>query len=133
MCTQNPHQQLDYTDNTVAVRPLWWPYWIQTRSKLHETLSIEFLDLENIGFDTKFVVLASQHQPQQAFLPRAAMLAAILNFSNCSRVRTPHPPGYVNLDPLDTESAEKKTISHEAGFSPRASRLIWGIYARPAL
>ena len=34
-------------------------------------------------------------------------------------MRTPHPPGYVSLDPLDTKSAEKKTLSIEAGLSDK--------------
>ena len=44
----------------------------------------------------------------------AAILAAILDFSNCPRVRRPHPPGNNNMDLTDIESEEKKTLSNKS-------------------
>ena len=37
-------------------------------------------------------------------------VVAILNISNCSRVATCHPPGFVHLDPIDEIKKEKNFI-----------------------
>jgi hypothetical protein len=52
----------------------------------------------------------------------AAILAAILDFLNCPRVRRPHPPGNNNMDPTDIESEEKKTLSHGSRVTPLGSQ-----------
>ena len=51
-----------------------------------------------------------------------AILAAILDFSNCPRVRRPHPPGNNNMDLTDIESEEKKTLSNGSRVTPLGSR-----------
>ena len=50
-------------------------------------------------------------------------MAAILDISKRSRVRGPHPPGNLCLDPMFIESGEKKTLSKKFGSSPLTSRL----------
>ena len=45
----------------------------------------------------------------------AWLSSAILDFSKCSRVRAPHPPGNVSPDPKVKESEEKKNHQTKMG------------------
>ena len=83
---------------------------------LLENGRVAFLDLINVLFAFLFVSLCGLEAKIDTFLVFRGIWAAILNISNCPRVRAPHPPGYFHLDPLDEESAEKKTISEMLGL-----------------
>jgi len=43
----------------------------------------------------------------------------MLIFSKCSRVRSPHPPGNIYLDPIFEYSGKKKTLSGIANLSQK--------------
>ena len=49
----------------------------------------------------------------------AAMLAAILDFSNCPRISACYPPDMYYGTPKHVESTEKKTLSAGAGLGPK--------------
>jgi len=54
-------------------------------------------------------------------LAPAAILAAILNISNCSRISAWYPLDIRYRGPKDVESSQKKTISVGAGLGPKIS------------
>ena len=58
------------------------------------------------------------------FLTMAAILAAILDFSNCSRISSWYPPDIRSRDTKYIKSSEKKTFTVNAGYRCLAAWLI---------
>ena len=58
------------------------------------------------------------------FLTMAAILVAILDFSNCSRISSWYPPDIRSRDTKYIKSSEKKTLTVNAGYRCLAAWLI---------
>ena len=55
----------------------------------------------------------------------AAILAAILDFSNCSRISSWYPPDIRSRDTKYIKSSEKKTFTVNAGYRCLAAWLVF--------
>ena len=94
----------------------WRPYWIYTirkRSKWTNIYSIIFLMVENVGTEAKFMSLALIIWKLLWYLWFGGVVAAILDFKKCHRMKFYTPSKNYHIGPSWTHiNQQKKCILH---------------------